>query len=134
MKRHVLDACALLAYFNDEEGAAVIEELFTSNKEIFMSVVNLYEVCYDAARSSGDEHAVIEILETVKQLPIVVVWEVNDALLQASAHFKIRYKISLADSFALGLADVFDAVIVSADHHEFEPVAQAGEISVLWFR
>ena len=134
MKRHVLDACALIAYFNDEDGAAVVEDLLASNKEIFMSVVNLYEVCYDAARTSGNEHTVSEILETVRQLPIVIVWEVTDELLQTAARFKIRYKISLADSFALGLADVIDAVIVSADHHEFEPVEQAGEVSVLWFR
>lgn len=134
MKRHVLDACALIAYFNDEAGAEVVEDLFSSSKEIFMSVVNLYEVCYDAARTSGNEHTVVEILETVRQLPIVVVWEVSDELLQAAARFKMRYKISLADSFALGLADVLNAVVVSADHHELEPVEQAGEVSVLWFR
>ena len=70
----------------------------------------------------------------MRQLPIVVVWEVSEELIQAAARFKIRYKISLADSFALGLADVMDAVIVSADHHELEPIEQAGEVSVLWFR
>jgi len=134
MKRHVLDACALIAYLNDEEGAAAIEELLSSKKEIFMSVVNLYEVCYDAARTSGNEHSVAEILEIMKQLPIVVVWEINEELLQAAARFKTRYKISLADSFALGLTDILDAVIVSADHHEFEPVEHAGDIPVCWFR
>jgi predicted nucleic acid-binding protein len=134
MKRHVLDACALIAYFNDEDGATVIEDIFSRHKEIFMSVVNLYEVCYDAARTSGNEQSVLEILETVRQLPVVVVWEINDELLQAASRFKVRYKISLADSFALGLADVLDAVVVSADHHEFEPVEKAGEVSVLWFR
>ena len=134
MNRYVLDACSLIAYLNDEEGAAVIEDLFSSNKEIFMSVVNLYEVCYDAARTSGNEHTVVEILETVRQLPIVVVWEINDELLQAAARFKVRYRISLADSFALGLADVLAAVVVSADHHELEPVEQANGVSLLWFR
>ena len=67
MKRHVLDACALIAYFNDENGASVVEDLLASNREIFMSVVNLYEVCYDAARTSGSEHTVTEILETVRR-------------------------------------------------------------------
>jgi PIN domain nuclease of toxin-antitoxin system len=134
LKRHVLDACALIAYFNDENGATVVEDLFSSTKEIFMSVVNLYEVCYDAARTSSNERAVVEILEMVRQLPIMVVWEVDDELLQAAARFKMRYRISLADSFALGLAHVLDAVVVSADHHEFEPVVQAGDVSVLWFR
>jgi len=134
MKRYILDACALIAYFNDEEGAAVIEELFSSNKEIFMSVVNLYEVCYDAARTSGDADAVAEILETVSQLPIAVVWDIDKELLHAAARFKVRYRISLADSFAIGLADVLDAVVVSADHHELHPIEQASDISILWFR
>ena len=55
MKRHVLDACALIAYFNDEDGAAVVEDLLSRNSEVFMSAINLYEVCYDAARTSGSE-------------------------------------------------------------------------------
>lgn len=134
MKRYILDACALIAYLNDEEGANVIEDLFSSNNEIFMSVVNLYEVCYDAARTSDNVHPVLEILEAVRHLPIMVVWEVNDELLQAAARFKIRYIISLADSFALGLAGVLDGDVVSADHHELEPVEHAGDVSVLWFR
>lgn len=29
---------------------------------------------------------------------------------------------------------VLDAILVSADHHELEPVERAGEVSVLWFR
>lgn len=94
----------------------------------------MYEVCYDAARTTANESSVLEILEMVKQLPIVIIWEISNELLQAAARFKVRYKISLADSFALGLADVLDAKVVSADHHEFEPVEKAGEISVLWFR
>ena len=134
MKRYVLDACALIAYFNDEDGADVVEKILSKNDEVFMSVVNLYEVCYDAARTTANDSSVLEILEIVRQLPIVVVWEIDDSLLQAATRFKVRYKISLADSFALGLADVLNAKVVSADHHEFEPVEKAGDISVLWFR
>lgn len=134
MKRYILDACALISYLNDEDGAAFIEELFVSGKEIFMSVINLYEVCYDAARTSGQNRMVAELLQTVRQLPIVVVWEIDGVLLQAAAKFKVNYRISLADSFVLGLADVMEAVVVSADHHEFEPIKQSGEVEVLWFR
>jgi PIN domain nuclease of toxin-antitoxin system len=134
LKRYILDACALIAYLNDEEGAVFVEELFSGNKEIFMSVVNLYEVCYDAVRTSGNEHSVAEVLEVIKQLPIVVVWNIDEELLRAATHFKTKYKISLADSFALGLADILGAKIVSADHHEFEPIARAGEADIIWFR
>jgi PIN domain nuclease of toxin-antitoxin system len=134
MRRFVVDACALIAYLNDEDGADVIESLLSDTKEIFMSVINLYEVCYDAARSTGNEQTTIEILETVRQLPIVVVWEISEELLKSAAKFKVKFKVSLADSFALGLAAILDAAVVSADHHELDAVEQAGDASVLWFR
>lgn len=42
MKRYVLDACALIAYLNDEAGSDVIDALFSGDAELFMSVVQNY--------------------------------------------------------------------------------------------
>jgi predicted nucleic acid-binding protein len=49
-------------------------------------------------------------------------------------YFKANYKISVADSFALGLAKVNQAVLVSGDHHEFDIIEKAGELKFHWFR
>ena len=38
MKTFVLDACALIAYFNDEEGAEIIETLLAGRNQIFVSI------------------------------------------------------------------------------------------------
>ena len=42
MTGYLLDACALIAFFNKEEGADVVESLFENEAEIFVSIVNVY--------------------------------------------------------------------------------------------
>ena len=46
MKTYVLDACALIAYLNDEEGSENIENILLDNNICFMSIINVFEVCY----------------------------------------------------------------------------------------
>jgi PIN domain nuclease of toxin-antitoxin system len=57
MNRYLLDACALIAFFNKEEGADVVESLFKNEEEVFVSIVNVYEVYYDACRADGEAKA-----------------------------------------------------------------------------
>lgn len=134
MKRYLLDACALIAFLNNEQGAEAVEALLKQSADIYMSAVNLYEVCYDAVRTTGDRQAATDVLRAVRQLPIIIVWELHDELMIAAAWFKTSYRVSLADSIALGMADVLSATLVSSDHHEFEPVVQDKALDVLWFR
>ena len=49
-------------------------------------------------------------------------------------YFKINYKISVADSIALGLARTSQATLVSGDHHEFDIIDNAKELNFLWIR
>ncbi|MEW6622349.1 MAG: PIN domain-containing protein [Bacillota bacterium] len=47
---YVLDACALLALINNEQGAdrveAVLREALNGNFEVYMNKINVYEVYY----------------------------------------------------------------------------------------
>ena len=43
-------------------------------------------------------------------------------------------KLSLADCFALTLALKLGAILVTSDHHEFDPVASSGLQSILFIR
>ncbi|EQD29879.1 PilT domain-containing protein, partial [mine drainage metagenome] len=55
MADYVLDSYAVLALLSDEAGAAKVGELLNDKRNRFwMSVVNLGEVYYIVARSSGD--------------------------------------------------------------------------------
>jgi len=61
-KIYVLDACALIAFFNDEPGAEKMEallELADRNEvSIMINVINFYEVYYDSLRSGGQSVAI----------------------------------------------------------------------------
>ena len=47
MTIYVLDACAVLAYINNEIGADKVEQLLMSQQRVFMASINLLEICYD---------------------------------------------------------------------------------------
>jgi PIN domain nuclease of toxin-antitoxin system len=51
-----------------------------------------------------------------------------------AAHYKNTYKVSLADSIALGLARLHKAHLVTSDHHEFDPIEAAADAKFLWIR
>jgi PIN domain nuclease of toxin-antitoxin system len=63
---YTLDACALLAFLNDEEGADTIEELLdravAGDVFLFMSIINLLEIYYGELRDKGAEVARTRLL------------------------------------------------------------------------
>ena len=54
--------------------------------------------------------------------------------MKEAAYFKLTYKVSVADSFALATTKLEDATLVTADHHEFATIDAVNEVSILWFR
>jgi uncharacterized protein len=134
MNAYVLDACALIAYFNNEIGANHVEKILSqANCTRLMSIINVYEVCYDSARVAGFNEG-LRLYQEIKKLPITIMREIEDDVLTHAIHFKITYQVSVADSIALGLAKSRKATLVTSDHHEFDPVAAANELSFSWIR
>ena len=56
----VLDACALIAFLNDEPGSEVVAAVLQEAPSVEISVVNLLEIAYDAVRRSGDPQSARE--------------------------------------------------------------------------
>ncbi len=134
MSGYVLDACALIALFNGEEGKAVLERVFVSGLPIRVTAVNVLEVAYDAVRRQKDTQAAKEVLDCVENLGVEIVWTMTSAVLLRAAEFKSQGRISLADSIALALALDSGAKLVTADHHEFDAFEQAGLDVFEWIR
>lgn len=130
----VLDACALIAFLNDEPGAEVVTAILQDISSVEMSAVNLLEIAYDSIRRSGDPQAGRELLDVVYQLPIRIHWQIDDEVFQHAARFKASCRISLADSFALALAETLNAAVVTTDHHEFDPLEAKGSARFIWIR
>lgn len=130
----VLDACALIAFLNDEPGAEVVTAMLESAPSVEMSAINLLEIAYDAVRRSGDRHSIQELLDVVNQLPVKIHWQMEDQVFRHAAEFKSSFRISLADAIALALAKSLDAPIASSDHHEFDPLEANGTARFIWIR
>ncbi len=117
MKRVVLDASAVMAFFEGRPGAEKVEELINlaveGKRELLMSVINWGEVYYSIWRTQGEE-AANEKLEQIVRLPIEIV-DVDIPAAKLAATLKVKFGLPYADCFAAALAYSRKAAIVTAD-------------------
>jgi predicted nucleic acid-binding protein len=134
VERYILDACALLAFFNDEEGAEIVEGLFqkTENMEISvcMSIINLLEVYYDRLRTRNDGE-IKNFREFTATVPIEFLNSISDFVFHEAARLKASYKMSLADAIGLAVAEELSGQFVASDHSELEEVERHEKIPFL---
>ncbi|MCL2440593.1 MAG: type II toxin-antitoxin system VapC family toxin [Treponema sp.] len=133
---YVLDACALIALFNEEEGADTVEKLMIQAKNdidrLFMSSIQVMEVYYDRIYVKGIEYA-NTILESIYTSPIIVLHDVSRDVITEAARFKTSYSMSIADTFAAATAKSLGAPLVTKDN-EMKEAGDAGEFSIFWLR
>lgn len=114
-----LDAFALLAWLQNEQGSSIVDGLLAGAKrnehQCFMSAINLGEVYYRLVRLKGQGNA-DSFWEDVRagQLPLSVV-EVSRSRIQQAALLKGRYPIAYADAFAAQAAIEKDVPLVTGD-------------------
>ena len=134
---YVIDTCALIALINQENGSDVVSDLLKNagmgKVSVKIHAVNLCEIYYDCLRRNGTKIA-DALLKTVKTMPMEIVDHIKVNLLKKVGKIKATEKVSLADAFAVGLAIVSKAHLVTSDHHEIEPLERKGVVNVLWFR
>ncbi|MDR1175297.1 MAG: type II toxin-antitoxin system VapC family toxin [Treponema sp.] len=135
MDNHVLDACALLTFLNDEEGVEIMAEIFQKAEDgqiaVYMSIINLLEVYYDRLRTSKNDR-IDEFLEFIRVAPITVINSISDFVYHEAARLKAFNAISLADAIGVATAKEISAQFVTSDHSELEIVEQQEPVSFLW--
>jgi predicted nucleic acid-binding protein len=135
--QYVLDACALIAFFSDEDGADVVESTLldaaNGTADIRMNKLNLLEVYYGDYRAHGKE-AANNMLGVVASLPITVISELTDSVFEEAGRLKASYRISLADAVVLAEASICDGTVLTADHHELDSVERSEKIGFKWIR
>jgi ribonuclease VapC len=127
----VLDSYALVAYFRDEPGAGHVEALLTkaaqADRPLHMTEVNYAEVKYTLLRKHGPA-----AWEAAARILVGLPIEFHPAdreLAEVAADHKSRFKISLADAFAVALARKHKAELVTGDP-EFKAIEK--EIRIHW--
>lgn len=125
-RRYVLDANALLGFFEARRGAAekvrhLLGEAARQDLPLLMSAVNWGEVFYIAWRHHG-EAAAREAETNLLEMPILVVAADQERASRAGA-LKQRHGLGYADGFAAELAIERGAWLVTADP-EFQKVGK----------
>jgi predicted nucleic acid-binding protein len=131
MKNYVLDASALMTFFENRTGADKVEALLVdaadAERPLAMSVVNWGEVYYAIWRAHGEKAATAK-LQAIAQLPVQVV-DVDMELAKLAASLKAQYNLPYADSFAAALTQVRKATLVTCDK-DFERAETV--VKILW--
>jgi predicted nucleic acid-binding protein len=132
----VLDACSLLAFFQDETGAEKVEALLNSAEKqetrLCLHKLNFLEVYYKVMQKDISKAKLV--YETILKLPISILEDFSDGLFHEAARVKVQYRVSLADSIALAVASINHWNLVTCDHHEFDVVEKTEQIMFDWIR
>jgi len=135
--KYVLDACAVVALLKDEDGADIVEGILEAANakkvEVYMNTLNLFEVFYGVRREEGLAKAEA-VYNMVLKLPITILDGIADDVFLEASRLKSSYRMSLADSIALGEASVLDAALITSDHHEFDAIKRDEGIKIKWIR
>ena len=131
MKRIVLDASALMTFFEDRPGVDKVEDLIRlgveGKRQLLMSVVNWGEVYYSTWRAKGPGVA-RKILEDIAQLPVEIV-DADLELTRIAAELRAEHKLPYTDCFAAALAAARKASLATSDK-DFASVEK--KLDLLW--
>lgn len=132
MKRIVLDASAVISFFEGRAGAEEIEELLAQSvagkTELFMSVVNWGEVYYSTWRAHG-QGAARQMAAEIFQFPIQV-RNADLEMTKSSAELHAKYNLPYADCFAAASSKILKAKLLTSDQ-DFAKVKSEIEILFL---
>ena len=131
MKRIVLDASALMTFFEDRPGADKVEDLIRlgveGKRQLLMSVVNWGEVYYSTWRAKGPGVA-RKVLDDIAQLPLEIV-SADLELTRTAAELRAEHKLPYIDCFAAALAVNRKASLATSDK-DFAHVER--RLEILW--
>ncbi len=135
MMLYILDACAVIAFLTGEAGASIVTRLLTNvNNLCLIHAVNLCEVYYDTVRRTDIETA-RQDLAALLSGGLNLRTDMDTDFWQSVGELKVcPGKISLADCFALALAQREGGTLATSDHHEFDPVVPLGLCPILFIR
>jgi len=117
---HTLDASAVLRYLDNEAGANEVKKLFLDayhqRTELHICTVNWSEILYTCHKRGGPGS-----LSRLSAAPIILI-AVDEPLASLAADYRLKFKLHLADAFALAAATQTKSTLVTADY-DFKVVA-----------
>ena len=134
---YILDACALVAFFNEEPGYEIVENLLKKamNHQLTlrMNIINILEIYYGVYRDDGKQMAE-RIFQKIQSLPIYINRMISTDIFKNAAKLKAKFNISVSDSIAIAEANVLESEIVTSDHQKFDILEQENIVRIHWIR
>jgi len=133
---HVVDACALIAYFKGEAGRERFAELLADEENVLaIHIVNLCEVYYDYYRSDGPDKAEEAWSKAVSFLQVIE--KADESFMKRVGRWIATRRIAtgefpLGDAFAAATAENYGIPLVTIDHKDFDPIDQSGILQIEW--
>jgi len=115
--KYLFDTRALLAYFNNEEGANFVEEIIENNSELYISSITLTEIYYIYSRRVDEEAAEERVDQLRYNLEVV---GIKDKEAIKAGKYK-ENDIPIADALIGACAESVNASVVTSDEH-FEDI------------
>ena len=116
----VLDTSALLTLIEDEQGAERVDQVLRT-EQVWIPWMVLLEVNYISRQERGEAEA-DRRYALIKQLPVTILWDVDEPTLLTAARFKASYHLSLADAIIAAFALQLNAALLHKDP-EYEILA-----------
>jgi ribonuclease VapC len=133
MEKIALDTHAVAAFFYNEPGADVVEQILLKTRKnkttLIMSAVNYGELFYAVLKKSGNT-AALKARDMIDAIPVKII-DVNRDIALLAGSYKAANKMSFADCFCAATARIYGASIVTGDR-EFKEVEE--EIRIIWIR
>jgi predicted nucleic acid-binding protein len=126
----------MIAYLRGEPGADVVERAFGANggPPCMAHAINGCEVYYKFLRASDKDDA-RSAVQDLKDMGLMVSEALDEAFWKDVGGYKATIgSIPLADCFVVALANRLDAEAMTADHPDFDPIAEQGICRVTFIR
>jgi uncharacterized protein with PIN domain len=132
---YILDASAIIAYLRGEPGADAVSAILVDSGHLCLAhALNLCEVYYDFYRVNGGT-AARDAMRDMFALGVQLRSDLSIEFWQRAGKIKAELRrISLADCFAVALAQSMAGTVLTSDHHEFDSLAAWGVCAVSFIR
>jgi len=116
MKNVVLDASAVLAFFNNESGAQKVEKVLMDDEcKCHMHAANAIEVYYKVAWAI-DKRAAMELYSDLMGFGVIIHENMDMFFQLRCGALKAEFlPLSLADTMAIALAERFGCAVLTTD-------------------
>lgn len=116
----VLDTSAILTLIEDEKGADRVDQILRTER-VWLPWLVLLEVNYITRQERGEAEA-DRRYALMKQLPVTILWSVDEPTLLTAARIKASCHLSLADAVIAAFTMQLNAILLHKDP-EFEALA-----------